>query len=158
MSLENNLKKDDEALNLLISLTDKIPFFSFLNKTEINELITEVRFFTYKNKDIIFNEGEINNDYIYYLLKGKIQIKKYYKNTSLKTTIAIINKPSLFGEMMRITGEPRSATVESSEDKTLVLAFKIREFEESQTIAKFYKNVIIELTNKIKDMNDKYLS
>lgn len=51
-------EKDKEALYKLMDLSDRIPFFKSLNRAEINELLTEVKFITYKNKDIIFHEGE----------------------------------------------------------------------------------------------------
>lgn len=150
-------EKRDEAMKMLLALSPKIPFFSILNEKEIKEIISEVMIITYKNRETIFQEGETNRNYIYYLLKGKLNInRKKQVDARSSIRIAIIDKPALFGEMMRLTGEPRSATVEAAEDKTLVLAFKIKEFREQTSIAKFYKNVIIELSDKIVQMNKKH--
>ncbi len=146
----------DDPLETLVSVKDKIPFFESLTKEELKQLIEEVRIVTYQNKHVIFAEGNTTSKYMYYLLSGSINILKS-KNNSESTRIRIqrIEEPSLFGELLVLTGEPRNATVEAGEDKTLVLAFKIREFEIKTTAAKFYKNVIVELGKKITAMNKK---
>lgn len=155
--MEEMSDKREEAMNMLLKLSPKIPFFSILTPTEIKEIISEVMIITYKNREIIFNEGETNRNYIYYLLKGRLNInRKKQVDSRSAIRIATIDKPALFGEMMRLTGEPRSATVESGEDNTLVLAFKIKDFKEQTSISKFYKNVIIELSDKIVQMNKKH--
>ncbi|MGB5917987.1 cyclic nucleotide-binding domain-containing protein [Arcobacter sp.] len=160
-TLENNTedsdKKDIDAMKMLLKLSGKISFFSILSKDEIEEIITEVKFITYKNKEIIFHEGETTRNYIYYLLKGRLYInRKKQIDARSSVRIATIDKPALFGEMMRLTGEPRSATVESGESNTLVLAFRIKDFKEQTSMSKFYKNVIIELSAKIVQMNKKH--
>ncbi|WP_419767978.1 Crp/Fnr family transcriptional regulator [Arcobacter sp.] len=160
-TLENNTdvtnKKEIDAMKMLLKISKKIPFFSILSKDEIEEIITEAKIITYKNKEIIFQEGETTRNYIYYLLKGKLYInRKKQIDARSSVRIATIDKPALFGEMMRLTGEPRSATVESGESNTLVLAFRIKDFKEQTSISKFYKNVIIELSAKIVQMNKKH--
>ncbi len=145
-----------DAMEMLLKLSPKIPFFSIMTKDEIKQIISEVKIITYKNKEVLFQEGETTRNYIYYLLRGQLNINKK-KQVDAKSSIRIarIDKPALFGEMMRLTGEPRSATVEAGEPGTLVLAFKIRDFKEQTSISKFYKNVIIELSDKIVQMNKK---
>lgn len=167
-SLENNIESDSQvdqnivnkeidAMKMLLKISKKIPFFSILTKDEIEEIITEVKIITYKNKEIIFHEGETTSNYIYYLLKGRLYInRKKQIDSRSSVRIATIDKPALFGEMMRLTGEPRSATVESGESNTIVLAFRIKDFKEQTSISKFYKNVIIELSAKIVQMNKKH--
>ncbi len=146
----------ENPLETLISVKDKIPFFQSLAPAELKHLVEDVKIITYANKKIIFNEGNTTSKYMYYLLSGSINILKS-KNDSESTRIRIqrIEEPALFGELLVLTGEPRNATVEAGEDKTLVLAFKIKEFEIKTTAAKFYKNVIIELGKKITAMNKK---
>lgn len=146
---------EDKALKILLSISSKIPFFEGLREQEIVKLITDVKVLTYKNKQTIFTEGESSRDYIFYLLRGQLAISKNSLASGGKIRLATVTEPSLFGEMMRLTGEPRSATVESEDDNTLVLAFKILEFKEMTPVSKFYKNVIKELSNKINNMNNK---
>ena len=144
-----------EALKILLGISDKIPFFDGLQKEEIIRLITDVKVLTYKDKQNIFSEGETGRDYLFYLLRGQIAISKNSAASGGKIRLATIDQPSLFGEMMRLTGEPRSATVDSASDNTLLLAFKIAEFKETTPVSKFYKNVIKELSAKINNMNKK---
>lgn len=143
----------NKALEMFFGISHKIPFFDGLSKSEIVGLITDIRVLSYGNKQVIFKEGETGRDYLFYLLKGKISVNKVSLESGSKVRLATIDQPSLFGEMMRLTGEPRSATVESIDDNTIILAFKIKDFSERTPVSKFYKNVIVELSNKIKEMN-----
>lgn len=142
-----------EALNKLLDISSKIPFFENLTKGEIVGLVSDVKILTYPNKQVIFHEGEGQRDYFFYLLRGKVAVSKRSDVSQVKIRLAVIDEPALFGEMMRLTGHPRNATVESIDDKTLVLAFKVKEFKETTAISKFYKNAIRELANKIDKMN-----
>jgi CRP-like cAMP-binding protein len=146
-----------DPLKTLLSVRDKIPFFEALSPLELKQLIEDVKIYTYQNKDIIFTEGNTTSKYMYYLLYGSINILKSNEDAKKSTNIRIqkIEKPSLFGELHVLTGDPRNATVEAGQDKTLILAFKIREFEIKTAAAKFYKNVIVELGKKITAMNQK---
>jgi len=149
------MSDNNDALKILLGISSKVPFFEGLKKEEIIKLITDVKVLTYKNKQTIFSEGETSRDYLFYLLRGQIAISKNSLASGGKVRLATITEPSLFGEMMRLTGEPRSATIDSAADNTLVLAFKILEFTEVTPVSKFYKNVIRELSNKINNMNSK---
>jgi len=145
-----------DPLKTLLSVRDKIPFFEALTPLELKQLIEDVKIYSYNNKDIIFTEGNTTSKYMYYLLHGSINILKQKEDfKSANIQIQRIETPSLFGELHVLTGEPRNASVEAGENKTLVLAFKIREFEIKTAAAKFYKNVIAELGKKITAMNQK---
>ena len=147
---------NDNPIETLISVKDKISFFQTLAPTEINQLIEDVKILTFMNKKVIFNEGPTDSQYMYYLLRGSINIvKNKAKSDPTKIQIQRVQEPALFGELHVLTGEPRNATVEAAEDNTLVLAFKIKEFEIKTPVSKFYKNVIVELGKKITAMNDK---
>lgn len=145
-----------DPLKTLLSVRDKIPFFEALTPLELKQLVEDVKIYSYNNKDIIFTEGNTTSKYMYYLLHGSINILKQKEDfKSANIQIQRIEEPSLFGELHVLTGEPRNASVEAGENKTLVLAFKIREFEIKTAAAKFYKNVIAELGKKITAMNQK---
>lgn len=51
--------------------------------------------------------------------------------------------------MSVLTKEPRSATIEANEDRTLLVKFQIKELKEDSSISKFYSNVVKELSSKI---------
>lgn len=151
------MSKDLQALKMLLQVRSKISFFEGLTEDEISGLLTDVVIRKYKNHQVIFNEGETKDDSMYYLLKGKISVSKISQVSKIKTRLSTIVEPCLFGEMMHLTGEPRSATVESCEEDTIVIAFKTKNIEEQEIthISQFYKNVILELSNKINQMNKK---
>lgn len=144
-------------IDTLLNIKDKIPFFSDFTNNELKDLISEVKILTYKNKEIIFEEGETTGDYFYYLIKGKLNVSKQ-RHVDAKSTIkiTILNKPCLFGEIKTFAQVPRTVTIEVAEDKTLVLAFKIKDFEKEDPISKFHRSVIKELCNKLIEINMRY--
>lgn len=152
---ENVSEDEKNAFQTLLSVAHKIPFFNGLTAEEIVGLIYDVKVLTYKVGATIFSEGEKDRDNMFYLLRGKVLVSKCNRATASKVRLAVIDKPALFGEMMRLTNEPRNATVESLDSKTLVVSFKVKDFKENTPLSKFYKNVINELSEKIKNMNKK---
>ena len=147
----------DDAMQTLLKISSKIDFFENLRDEEIKELILDVKMVSYKEGEIIFKEGDTETEHLYYLLRGKISIDKYINDLkNLQSRITTIDEPSLFGEMRFFTGEPRSATVESLDDRTLVIQLKFQHFVEDNALSIFYRNVICELSNKISKMNDLY--
>jgi len=149
--------KSEDALNALLNVSDKIDFFKDLSKEEISSLLTDVKIIKYKYGELIFSEGDNLSNHLYYLIRGKISISKYMQgSTSIKTMVTVIDEPALFGEMMRFTSKPRSATVESLDNKTLVVAFQLNDSIEATPTSRFYKNVICELSDKLNKMNDQY--
>ncbi|MCW8837204.1 MAG: cyclic nucleotide-binding domain-containing protein [Thiovulaceae bacterium] len=149
--------ESNDAFNALLNVSSKIDFFKNLSENDIKALISDVKINKYKYGEVIFHESDSGNDNLYYLIKGKISISKYMQGTtSIKTMVTVIDKPSLFGEMRRFTYKPRSATVTSLDNQTLVVEFKLKDFNEATALAKFYRNVICELSEKINKMNDQY--
>lgn len=143
------MSKDIKALEILLSISNKIPFFK--------GLITDVNLFSYKNKQLTFREGDSKDDSMYYLLSGSLAVSKINEKTNIKVRLATIDEPTLFGEMMHLTGESRNATIEANTDNTLAIAFRTKNIEEQEVthISQFYKNVIIEMSKKIDQMNKK---
>jgi len=157
MVLMNEEHESHDALSALLNISDKIKFFNNLSKEDITTLISDVKITSFKYGDVIFNEKSVENDHLFYMIRGKVAISKYlHGSSSIKTMVTVIDEPSLFGEMMRFTGKPRSATVESLDNKTLVIEFKLKDFNETTPLARFYKNVICELSEKLNHMNDQY--
>ena len=152
-----HIDETHDAMYALLKISDKIDFFQDLSHEEIEDLISNVKITSYKYGEIIFRENDTDNDHLFYLLRGKISINKYMDDTEdLTSRITTITEPSLFGEMMTFTGEPRSATVESLDNNTLVIEFQLKDFTEDSAISVFYKNIIRELSKKINKMNEQY--
>ena len=150
--MQPSQSKINPAMEKLLLLKSKIPFFSGLTNQNIMELIENVRIVQFKENEIIFEENSSSNNDIYYLLTGSLDVIKRdsHGNNRLITTI---KKPTLFGEMRAITGKPRTTTITTIEKGALVIIFSLKATKDSGK-ALFYKNIIDELSKKIVDMNE----
>lgn len=151
--MDTTPKKITTAMDKLLLLKSRIPFFSGLSNQNIVEFIENVRIVQFKSNEIIFEENDESNKDIYYLLSGSLDILKKDILSKEERKITIIEKPTLFGEMRAVTNKPRSTTVKTSNDGTLVLIFSLKSSQDSGK-ALFYKNIINELSKKIIAMNE----
>jgi CRP-like cAMP-binding protein len=146
-------KKTTTAMDKLLLLKSRIPFFSGLTNQNIVELIENVRIVQFKPSELIFEEGDTSNKDIYYLLSGSLDILKKDSQNDKEKKITIMKEPTLFGEMRAITGKNRTTTIKTSKDGALVLIFTLKVTQDSGK-ALFYRNVIDELSKKIVNMNE----
>lgn len=146
-------KKTSTAMEKLLLLKSRIPFFSGLTNQNIIEFIENVRIVQFNSNEIIFEENDESNKDVYYLLSGSLNILKKDSFSNEQKKITIIEKPTLFGEMRAVTNKPRSTTVKTSNDGALVLIFSLKLTQDSGK-ALFYKNIINELSKKIIAMNE----
>ncbi len=87
---------------------EDIPMFSSLSEETLKRLKDKMFIKEYKNKSIVFFEGD-RSDYIYVVLEGKV---KLYKTTQKNTQvhINILKAPSLIGEFAAFERSPFPAT------------------------------------------------
>ena len=87
---------------------EDIPMFSSLSEETLKRLKDKMFIKEYKNKSIVFFEGD-RSDYIYVVLEGKV---KLYKTTQKNTQvhINILKAPSLIGEFAAFEKSPFPAT------------------------------------------------
>lgn len=143
--------KTSPAMQKLLLLKSKISFFSGLTNQDIIELIENVKIEQYKSGDKLVKEGCTSNNNIYFLLKGSVDVIKNTSHGVVK--VAVLSDPGVFGEMRALTGEARSTSIVAGKDGVLVISFTKKD---SRDLGKalFYKNIINELSIKIKKMNE----
>jgi len=71
----------------------------------------------FKEKDLIFKEGDKSNS-VFYIKKGRIEI--FTKKYEDKNVLAVLKKGEMFGEMSLFEDSPRSASVMAIEDSILL--------------------------------------
>jgi len=146
------------ALAKLLQMRSKITFFKGLTEDEISDLIFNIRFQKFEHGEKLFEQGDIKSKEIYYLLKGSLNLFITHNDEDKQIKVATLDTPTLFGEMRAFIEEPRTATAIAGEDGAILITFLLKESKETQApvaFAKFYKNVIQELSKKIMEMNDK---
>lgn len=98
----------DENIEIVNSLK-RLPIISSLEDRHVKGLVKLCRLTQYEAGESIFKEGDFDQ-YIYFLLSGKVRISKNgIEVTSLSRT------GDIFGEMCLIDATPRSASVCSVE-------------------------------------------
>lgn len=139
------------AMQKLLLLKSRIPFFKGLTNQNIIEVIENVRIITYNKGDVLFVEGSKSDKDIFFLLKGSVDVTKATPSGEIKLTT--LSDPGIFGEMRAITNEPRSTSIIAGEEGVLVISFNIKEKQDLGK-ALFYKNIIEELSKKLIAMNE----
>jgi CRP/FNR family cyclic AMP-dependent transcriptional regulator len=110
---ETNLSK------AIVDLLIDIPIFDTLTSDELRVISRHMNFMDFKQREIIFKEGE-KGDFVCFVTKGSLDIIK--KNeTGKNVVIATLGKGRSIGEMSIIDTFPRSATVKARTETTLVI-------------------------------------
>ena len=104
----------------------------------------------YDQNYVLCKEGDKSTD-MFILLAGELAIKKG------NVELARVQPVEIVGEMGLITGQPRSAMVETAKNTTLLLISKMK-FDvalkkDADAAAKIYKNMLNSVCNKLRQAN-----
>jgi len=148
----------DNAVEKILEVKDKIKFFNDLEDNEIKILLKNVHFKKFKQNEIIFSQGENKDNCIYYIMKGYVNI--LIKGTDGNTRkVATLNTSTLIGEMKPMLNEGRTATCIAGTMGAIVIGFEINHGsidENTPGYAKFYRNMSFILAHKIQETNKRF--
>jgi len=105
---------------------ENIPLFSELNTSEINAVAALATTHHFNKNNMIVQEGE-RGDALYIILKGSVKISSY-SSDGREVILSLLEPGSFFGEMSLLDQQPRSATVTTLGDTT-VLQIRRNNFE-----------------------------
>ncbi len=108
----------------IAEVTKEVDIFKGLAEGELHRLARICRPVYFKKDRIIIQEGE-SRDRMFVLIDGEARVTKLRKGKEV--TIGAINEGEIFGELSLIDNSPRSATVVTKEDSTL-LAISLKDF------------------------------
>jgi CRP-like cAMP-binding protein len=104
------------------ALLDKVDFLHAFQDEELDILARRIRYQLYARGEKICLQGE-PGDSFYIIKSGRLRVSA--KNPRGEVFLSIEMLPGqYFGEMALLTGEPRSATVEATEDSELLMLDK----------------------------------
>lgn len=106
----------DQLLRILL-IKESLPFRK-LSHERLQRLSNQVEEIAVKAGEVIFEQGAIG-DRCYLISSGKIEIVNQEKG--LEQHLAILKKPTLFGEATLMTQAPRNATARALEDSNLLV-------------------------------------
>ena len=137
-----------EALESLRS----IPLFSRVNQTDLEEIASLLIERKLPRGSRVVEEG-LPGDYMYVIREGRAKVTKASSDGREKI-MNLLDRGSFFGDMALLSGEVRSASVETLEESRL-LALSRRDFvgllKSSPDLA---LAVIEELTNRLRETNE----
>jgi CRP-like cAMP-binding protein/CheY-like chemotaxis protein len=100
----------------------KVPFFRSLAKDGISFVVERLKFKPFDANEIICKIGDPGNK-MWIIISGRVQVVVQPEGSDEGTVIAELTGGDYFGEMALLTGEPRSATVQTTEPtETFVLS------------------------------------
>jgi CRP-like cAMP-binding protein len=100
----------------------QVPIFRTLGKESIDFIVERLKFKTFDNDDIVCKIGDQGNA-MYIIITGKVNIC-IYSADGQEQIVNTLGPGDYFGEMALLTGEPRSATVKTSEPSEMFLLYK----------------------------------
>ena len=127
----------------MINFLKLVPLFSSLKDEELDTILNHSSKVNYPKNKIIFLENEEGNE-LYIILKGSVKVVRISESGE-EIILAVLQKGDFFGEMSLLDGKPRSATVISNEDSTLIL-FNKNNFEK---VIEKYPRIALKLLKEI---------
>lgn len=110
---------------------------------------------TYKNNDVIFQEGTRGRE-MYVVYSGKVQITKK-DSSGIDKILSILDPGEIFGEMALIDQELRSATATAVEDDTKLIALDRARFMYLLRYEPEFGLIILEiLCQRVREKNIQY--
>jgi tetratricopeptide (TPR) repeat protein len=107
-----------------------IPLFSDFTQDEFNEFTKRMIIHTMPPGKTIIREGDTGSS-VYILTRGSVKV--YATVTGKKVDLAVLQPSDFFGEIAFLTGQPRTATVETTEESDVL---EVQEQDLNDMIAK----------------------
>ncbi len=107
---------------MTVSILKQVPFFSGLNKTELNKILAIAGIKKYASDQMVFAKEDLGNNF-FVVKSGRIKIFTTV-GADKKKTFAFLKKGDFFGEMSLLGCRTRSASAQAVEDSELFVISK----------------------------------
>ncbi len=101
----------------------RVPFFRTLGKDGIDFIVERLKFKAFDSNQVICNIGD-PGDRMYIIINGKVKVVVPSEGGEEENIIAMLGSGDYFGEMSLLTGEPRSASVITTEPSEMFILNK----------------------------------
>jgi len=148
---------NNEILEQLLKVKHKINLFDDLTAYQVKTLVKEITFNKFKKNETVFRQGEKKNQFIYFILTGKIKVS-IADSFGVKKTITTVSQGSIIGEIQAVLDDERTASCVASSDENILIGFTINPYNmvsNGNVYGIFYRNLSRVLALKINDTNSK---
>jgi len=135
----------------MLTTLKKLSMFSQLQKEQLQELLSFVKYCTYEEGEQILRQGQSGHQ-LFIIEQGEVRIQLEHPNV---VPIASLSQGAFFGEMSCLTGDPVSASVYASCSLTLLSLNRegmLYLMEQSQA---FRKHMIEAMVRRIQQSNER---
>jgi CRP-like cAMP-binding protein/CheY-like chemotaxis protein len=101
----------------------KVPFFRTLGKEGIDFIVERLKFKPFETDEVICHIGD-PGDKMYIIISGRVKVVVKTEESDEETIIAYLGGGDYFGEMALLTGEPRSASVITTDSSEMFILNK----------------------------------
>ncbi|RMF59301.1 MAG: response regulator [Calditrichaeota bacterium] len=101
----------------------KVPFFQTLGRDGIDFIVERLKFKPYDANEVICKIGD-PGDKMYIIISGQVKVVVTSEKDQEEKLIATLGAGDYFGEMSLLTGEPRSASVITTEPSEMFILHK----------------------------------
>ncbi len=101
----------------------KVPFFQTLGRDGIDFIVERLKFKAFDKDEVICKAGD-PGDKMYIIINGNVKVVVTPESGEGDTVIANLTTGDYFGEMSLLTGEPRSASVVTTEPSEMFILNK----------------------------------
>jgi CRP-like cAMP-binding protein/CheY-like chemotaxis protein len=101
----------------------QVPIFRMLGKESIDFIVERFKFKTFDTNDIVCKMGD-PGDEMYVIISGAVNICVSAEDSESEQVVATLGPGDYFGEMALLTGEPRSASVVTTEPSEMFVLYK----------------------------------
>lgn len=116
--MSNSLNDSKLLITNRAKQLEKIEFFQGMSMLELTELATMMKIIKYKKNTVIFNQGDLSRS-LFVIIQGRLKVFATDEEGN-QTIFAFMNDGDIFGELSLLNEAPRSATVSTVEDCTVL--------------------------------------
>ena len=112
----------DDLLNTKLNLLLSMPFFSSLSSEQLRKVALIAQEQTVSSGEVFIRQGDTGNS-LYIIMSGQVKVFRT-SSSGMETVLALRGPGNSIGEMALLTDEPRSASVQATQESSLLIITK----------------------------------